>query len=165
MDLKYFWVCALTCADYHTFVVTQVDKTLEVLFEEMLQLKQDTEHKTHAVMAMLKKRDADAQKQLDKLSETPDGFTHTAAQWDWADLGEGHGLPEKAVQAVKKQKEKECQTTQSGEIKQQVVREAKPDVETSTGEVQTEGYFTLDALAIRQAKQQQVLQRQRLQSY
>ena len=69
------------------------------------------------------------------------------------------------MQAVKKQKEKECQTTQSGEIKQQVVREAKPDVETSTGEVQTEGYFTLDALAIRQAKQQQVLQRQRLQSY
>ena len=38
MDLKYFWVCALTCADYHTFVVTQVDKTLEVLFEEMLHI-------------------------------------------------------------------------------------------------------------------------------
>ena len=50
------------------------------------------------------------------------GTPRAAAQWDWADLGEGHGLPEKAVQAVKKQKEKECQTTQSGEIKQQVVR-------------------------------------------
>lgn len=121
---------------------------------DLVAVKTDCDNKLAALTALMQERSKALAAQMDKLSDSPSGCEHTESQYAVSDLLPSMQPKDAAVQVgVKppKTEDRDAQTDVTGDPKPTVVHSEKP--EGAEAEAQTEGYFVMEALAVREARQ------------
>ena len=133
----------------------KIEAQLPQSLGDLMDVKVDADAKMIAMKAVIDKRAADLAAQMDKLSDNPSGCAHIDTQYTMDDLPEYMRPKDAEVQVGKPEpvlKNSDAQTEISGEINDgpTVVQSADAASKVEAG-AQTEGYFVLEALAVRQA--------------
>ena len=135
-----------------------IEGKLPQSLRDLVDVKTDADNKMVALKAVLDKRAANLAAQMDKLSDNPSGCAHIDTQYSMTDLPEYMRPKDAEVQVGEKppkMKAADAQTEISGEINTgpAIVQSANAS-EMVEAEAQTEGYFVMEALAVRQAQRE-----------
>ena len=135
--------------------LAEVEARLEQSTRDLVDVKTDCDNKLTALKAMMEERSQSLAAQMDKLSDNPSGCAHAETQYAVSDLLPSMQPKVASVQAsVKppKTKESDAQTNITGDPKPtNAATSEKP--EGAEAAAQTEGYFVMEALAVRDAQQ------------
>ena len=135
--------------------LAEVEARLVQSTRDLVDVKTDCDNKLAALKALMEERSKSLAAQMDKLSDNPSSCAHTETQYAVSDLLPSMQPKVASVQVgVKppKTKESEVQTNLTGDPKPTIaVTSRKP--EGAEAAAQTEGYFVMEALAVRDAQQ------------
>jgi|EP01046_Picozoa_sp_COSAG06_P016389 hypothetical protein len=135
--------------------LAEVETRLVQSTRDLVDVKTDCDNKLAALTAMMSERAKAMEAQMDKLSDNPTGCAHTESQYAVGDLLPSMQPKDASVQVGKeppKTKEADAQTEVTGDPEPTVVMGQKPEM--TGAEAQTEGYFVMEALAVREAQRE-----------
>jgi len=135
--------------------LAQVEARIEQALRDLLAIKTDADNKIAALAAMLQKRADSAAEQAAKMAANVGKPADKESQYDAADLPEHLQPQDKEVQAAKASgQDAEAQTDLTGELQAKADGDDEEAKEFGDADAQTEGYFALEALAVRQAQRE-----------
>lgn len=134
--------------------LAEVEARLLQSTSDLVDVKTDCDNKLAALTALMEERSKALAAQMDKLSDNPSGCGHAESQYAVSDLLPSMQPKDASVQVgakPPKTKESDAQTDVTGDPEPTVVQSStKP--EAAEAEAQTEGYFVMEALAVREAQ-------------
>ena len=135
--------------------LAQVEARIEQALRDLLAINTDADNKIAALAAMLQKRADSAAEQAAKMAANVGKPADKESQYDAADLPEHLQPQDKEVQAAKASgQDAEAQTDLTGELQAKADGDDEEAKEFGDADAQTEGYFALEALAVRQAQRE-----------